>query len=252
MRSLLAAALLLLAGCSAELSAGLTERQADEIVLALDEASIAADKERERGGATYRVTVDREAIPAALGVLRERGLPREPTPGLEALLDGPGLIESANAERARYAAAIGGELARSLETMEGIRRARVHLALGPEVGAPLDEPPPPSSASVLLSVERGASIDEGAVRALISGAVPRLDAERVTVVQSEVAARAPADPGLTRVGPFAVRRADAPVLKAVLAGSFALNLALVLLIVALVRSRRSRPVSPRVTPTPET
>ncbi|MCB9596180.1 MAG: secretion protein [Sandaracinaceae bacterium] len=237
-RTICVGSLLCLLGCQAELSADLDEAQADAIVVALDAADIGAERERQepsREPARYRVLVPRADMPAALAVMRDLDLPREREPGWASLFEGSSLVPSAAEERARQAAALGGELGRSLEAMDGVERARVHVALPDSRTRPLDADATPAHASVLLTVRAGATVDEGAVRALVAGAVDGLSAPDVTVVTS--AARAPAQraSNLTWVGPIAVSRGSAVALKALLGGSLALNL---LLAVALVLSRR--------------
>ncbi len=231
-------------GCEAELARDLSATQADEIVLALDEASILATREPARPPGSFRVTVARGEVVGALRVLRERGLPREPVAGLEELRAGGGLIERPEAERARYAAALAGELTRSLEAIDGVERARVHLALAPPSGAPLDAPVPPSRASVLLQERGRAAIDDDAIRALVAGAVPDLPAGAVSVVRSPLADAAPPERAFAPVGPFAVRRDDATPMRLVLAASFALNLLLAVAIVAVLRRRARQPAPP--------
>ncbi|MBX3272141.1 MAG: secretion protein [Sandaracinaceae bacterium] len=229
---------LVLLGCQAELSAGLDEEQADAIVIALDEAGIGAERERtdpSREPPRYRVMVARSEVPAALAVLRAHELPREREPGWASLFERSSLVPSAGEERARHAAALGGELARSLEELDGVARARVHLAL-PDTGARrLDGDAPQARASVLLTMRPGASADADAARALVAGAVDGLAAERVSVVITPARDAAPREPQLAWVGPIAVSRGTAALLKALLGGSLALNL---LLAAALVLSRR--------------
>ena len=231
----------LCAGCEAELSSGLGESQADEIVLALDAAGIGAKKARERGSsnvATYRVTVEQEELTGALAVLHEAGLPRQREPGFAELFGEPGLVPSAAEERARYASAVAGELARSLESMDGVWRARVHVAT-PESNGPLDDAPAHARASVLITHTAGTSVDEAAVQRLVSGAVDGLAPADVAVVLSRAPSPARHEPQLAHVGPFAVSRGSALALKAAFAATFALNL---ILAAALVWSRR-RPSS---------
>lgn len=227
-----------LVGCQAELSAGLDEAQADAVVVALDGAGIGAEREREepaRDPAHYRVMVPRADLPAALAVLHEQGLPREREPGWESLFDGAGLVPSAHEEQARQAAALGGELGRSIEAMDGVERARVHVALPDPTHRPLDADAAPVRASVLVAHRPGARVDEAAVRSLVAGAVQGLAPEDVAVVLSETSAPPSRPPNLVWVGPVAVSRGTAGVLKALLGGSLALHL---ILAVALVLSRR--------------
>lgn len=230
----------LCAACEAELSSGLAEEQADEIVLALDAAGIGAKKAREPGGSSqtrYRVTVEREELTGALAVLHEAGLPRAHEPGFAELFGEPGLVPSASEERARYASAVAGELARSLESMDGVWRARVHVAT-PEASGPLDDGPGHARASVLITHRAGAAVDEAAARRLVAGAVDGLSPDDVAVVLSRAPSPTRPEPTLAQVGPFSVSRGSAPALKAAFAGAFALNL---ILAAALVWSRRRAP-----------
>ncbi|MEQ9076862.1 MAG: hypothetical protein RLP09_23590 [Sandaracinaceae bacterium] len=230
-------AAMLAVGCEAELATDLSDVQADEIVLALDGEGIGADKARSEatGGARYRVVVAHGDVPAALAVLRDHDLPRPEAPGFAEMFSDGSLVPSAAEERARYAAAIAGELSRSLEAMAGVRRARVHVAM-PEAGSrTLDEGPARARASVLLLHNPGVEPDADAVRALVAGGVQELAIEDVAVVASPARARSGEAARLSRIGPIAVSRGTAGVLKAVLAASFALNL---LLVLALVWIRR--------------
>ncbi len=246
------------AGCTTELASDLDERQADEIVLALDEAGIGARKERANGvDGSFSVSVIREDLAPALGVLHDRELPREAPVGMESLLADRGLVPSASDEQARRAAATAGELSRSLESIGGVERARVHLAL-PEPGSRLlDDAPAPARASVLLEVASiddtaidDTAIDDTAVRALVSGAVNELAPGDVAVVRIPARGAARSEPRLVTIGPIAVTRGSADLLKALLAGSFALNLVLAALVV-LAKARRREPARAPDTGAPE-
>lgn len=236
MRPIVLAALLL-AGCEAELASALDEAQADEVVLALEEAGIGARKEA--GGVAeegrFRVIVSHEDVAAGLAVLRDEELPRERAPGFRELFAERGLVPSAAEERARHASAMAGELARSLETMDGVTRARVHIAL-PEGGL-LDATPAGARASVLIERRPGARVDEGAVRALVAGAVQGLATDDVAVVATERRRAASRERHLVMIGPIAVTQGSATALKVVLTASFTTNLILVVVTV-LARARR--------------
>lgn len=240
--SLLVTGPLCLLGCRAELASDLDEAQAAAVVLALDEAGIGAAKEPGSGAdqGRFRVSVAQADVPAGLAVLRDRDLPREPAPGLAELFAERGLVPSPSEERARHAAAMAGELARSLESFEGVARARLHLALPDSGGRLLDAAAARPSASVLLVHRPGTQVDDAAVRALVAGAVPELAEEDVAVVRTELSSPPPRDPDLVHLGPIAVTRSSATTLKAVLAASFASNL---ILVAALVLSRARRRAS---------
>src|SRR5262245_25168970 len=103
--------------CKATLRGGLSEDEANQIALALDRAQIAASKIGAQGtGARPRFAVQVAAsdVASALQVLERDRLPRPEPAGFSELYAEPGLLATPHEERARWAAAIAGELARSL------------------------------------------------------------------------------------------------------------------------------------------
>jgi len=238
----LAAVALLLAGCNASVQSQLSEAQANQIVVALDAAAIAAHKVAGPNAEahSYRVEVASGDLNAALRVLQQQDLPAPEPVGIELMLEPRGLIATPEEERARLSAATAAELARSIERIEGVLSARVHLVL-PGAGRPLDAAPAPPQAAVLLVHRTGApAIDQGAVRRLIAAAVSGLEPNAVTVVQTESRAKVAAGAASTaRVGPFSVRRESAPLLKGVLVVALLLNLALASALIWTVRRKRA-------------
>jgi flagellar M-ring protein FliF len=76
-----------------------------------------------------------------------------------------------------------GELAKSIEALEEVRSARVHLAAPSEALFVEDDRPP--TASVVLTLEPGAILSDRQVQGilnLVAGAVPKLDTEHVSIV----------------------------------------------------------------------
>ncbi|MFK7987814.1 MAG: hypothetical protein AB8I08_17485 [Sandaracinaceae bacterium] len=222
-----------LCGCRTEVARDLSASDAEEVMLALDEAGIAAAREPSPTGGPERfdVWVERDALVPAMARLREDDLPRPARPGLDATSGA--LLPSVAEETRRTDAAVAEELRRSIEQLAGVHRARVHVArdLSPR---PLDEAALPPRASVLL-LSRGEEPDQDAVRALVVGAVHGLRAENVAVVVEAGPERAPRSPAQVFVGPIAVSRASAGPLRGALATALALNL---LLAGALVVQRR--------------
>jgi type III secretion protein J len=107
------------------------------------------------------------------------------------------VVPTASEERALYLHALCGELARSVEAIDGVVEARVHLAPAPP--DPLrSDPPPPARASVLVKILPGARAriepQEAGIRALVAGAVAGLDPATVAVVVSEAGTAATAPP----------------------------------------------------------
>lgn len=247
------AALVALAACAQPLEAGLEEEDANAILVALHDRGIGAQKEPEAGAETYAVRVAGDDLARGLDVLRAEGLPRRAPEGLREVFGEGGLVPTATEERARYVAALGGELARSLEAIDGVLEARVHLALPERRLLAVGDAKPRPRASVLLR-HRGpdAPYDPADVRALVAGAVEDLDADDVAVVG--VATAPPPEPtegGLVNIGPVTVTRSTAGALKAVLAGSLALNVVFALLMGwALSRRRRQSPEDEAPPPAP--
>jgi type III secretion protein J len=189
-RSILLLALLALGGCGREeVVHGLEESQANEVVVALGERGVAAEKVRDEGpDGGFNVAVPSHAAGDAQRVLADRGLPRPRPPGFSEVFGKGSMVPTATEERALYLHALAGELARSVEAIDGVLAARVHLA----VAAP--EPfravsPPPARAAVLVKTRPGARervepLAPG-IQALVAGAVSGLDAAAVSVVVAE-------------------------------------------------------------------
>jgi len=237
----------LLGGCQSTIESGLTESDANRALVALDQHGIHGTKETDPGAgeeATYSVLVGPDEVAAALAVLRAEDLPSRTEPGIQEVFGAGSLVPTATEERARLAAALGGELARSVESIEGVLDARVHVALPDTAVLPLDAPPPRPRASVLVRY-RGEPPDERAVQRLVAGAVQGMDEGDVAVVQVRAPEAAVARTHVTRVLGISVASGSAFRLRALLGGLLgALSLLTVLLVVVFVRARRAREATP--------
>lgn len=188
---LLAAAL---AGClKQEVQSGLTEQEAQEVIVVLKQHGLDADRQMVAKGkelATWTVAVrgGNQNLVAAWRVLQENGLPRQRVKGLDDVFGTPGLIPTAGEEKAKLLVGLSGEMSRTLKTVAGVVDARVHVVL-PE-NSPLLEKSQwsPTTAAVLLRY-RGAQppLKEADVKALISKGIEGLTAEQVAVVFLRVA-----------------------------------------------------------------
>lgn len=243
-------ALALLLGCEATVEEGLTEESANAIVVALHDAEIGAHKEPSAGDeGLFRVIVPADDVGDALNTLRAEGLPRREQTGFEEVFGEGGLVPTATEERARYVSALGGELARSIESIEGVLESRVHIALPDTRRVSLDDTPPTARASVLMKY-RGESqpVSDDALKALIVGAVQSMATEDVSVVAVRVQPPvASSGSRLVSVGPFSVSRGSATGLKLALGGLLLLNVLLAAFVV-LLRLRRPKTLAqPEVT-----
>lgn len=114
--------------------------------------------------------------------LAQQGLPKGGAVGFE-LLDGEKFGISQFSEQVNYQRALEGELARTIETLGPVKRARVHLAM-PKPSLFVREQKSPS-ASVTVNLEPGRALDEGQISAvthLVSSAVAGLPPGNVTLV----------------------------------------------------------------------
>lgn len=157
----------------------LEERDAGQVVAALEKAAIP----HRLDAATGALRVPSTAVHEARMKLAAQGLPKGSGSGLEMLSQDPGFGVSRFMENARYQHAVEGELARTIGAMDGVQQVRVHLAI-PERSVFVRDRDKPT-ASVMLQLYRGRTMDDGQVAAivhLVSSSVPDLAAARVTVV----------------------------------------------------------------------
>lgn len=235
---MLALACFAFSACDAVVRSGMSEHEADALLLMLDDHAIAASKERARGRGGYEVHVARAELTSALRIARAGGALQPQQPAFADLYAEPALVPTPEEERIRQAEATAGELARSVKALPGVLHARVHLT-PPQLRAALDAPHGAFRASLLVQRRAGApAIDEAALRALLAGAVTQLPADNVLIVQTELAS--PRSVEHARVGPFTIAKRDAPLLRATLATALALNALLAILLVAVVARRRAR------------
>jgi type III secretion protein J len=172
-----------------EILHGIDEPQANQVVVALSDAGISAATRRDEGTeSSWRIEVPRGDGMAAQRVLAERGLPRKSQPGFAEVFGKGSIVPTPSEERALYLHALSGELARTIEAIEGVVEARVHLALAPQDPA-RPEPVPPARAAVLVKAGPGwrarlLPLSPG-IQSLVAGAVAGLDAAAVSVVFPE-------------------------------------------------------------------
>jgi len=145
--------------------------------------------ELDKRGVPYRLSDGGSAllVPAAqMHSLRlqlaEQGLPQAGNVGFE-LMDKQAFGVSQFAEHLNFQRGLEGELARSIESLGPVAKARVHLAMAKQSIFVRDRQP--ASASVVLTLHPGRSLGEGQVDAIVhmvGSSVPELAAEAVTVV----------------------------------------------------------------------
>lgn len=132
------------------------------------------------GGAAILVPEDR--VHDARLKLASQGLPRGGTVGYE-LLENQKFGVTQFQERLNFQRGLEGELARSIQSLAAVQAARVHLALPVQNGFLREQQKP--SASVLLSLYPGRTLDRGQVAGivhLVASSVPELAPKQVSVI----------------------------------------------------------------------
>lgn len=125
---------------------------------------------------------DNEIAPARMA-LAQAGLPPEGNAGWELFDQSSGLGMNSFLQQINRLRALEGELARSIETIRNVEKARVHLVLPDR--ETFSQERPDASASVVIHARRTAPLDRSqalAIRSLVAAAVPRLSPDHVTIL----------------------------------------------------------------------
>jgi type III secretion protein J len=243
--------------CSTPIQHGLDEPAANEVVAALERGGIAAEKLRDEaaGPSAFIVRVEQGDAVRALELLRAAGLPRGHRNGFAEVYAQPSLVPTATEERARYVEALSGEIQRTLESVDGVVAARVHLVLAEQ--DPLAEdgkPRVPAQAAVLLKARPGQPpIKDVEVQKLVAGSVPGLAPAAVAVVILPGAAEPSVErPPYVELGPFRVASSSRPLALVAIALVLAVLALLSLLLLYMARrlsaAQRALARAPRTQP----
>ncbi len=101
------------------------------------------------------------------------------------LLDKNNFGQTQGQERMKIQRAIEGELTTTIQALDSVKAARVHLALPPQNGFFREQQKP--SASVVLTLHPGRTLDRNQIAGIVrvvSGSIPELNAKAVSVVDS--------------------------------------------------------------------
>lgn len=180
----LLASLFLLSACQTEIYTNLSEREANEMLAALMESGIDAEKSS-IGEENFAVAVANEDVREALAILNDQGLPQSNRQSIGQVFAKSGIVSSPFEERVRYIYALGEEVAQTLQQIDGVLVARVHVVMpeAPELG----QEAKPSSAAVFIKQKVGYDLDflVPQIRRLVANSIEGVKYEEVSVVLVE-------------------------------------------------------------------
>jgi|GEM_PF-3831886 len=202
-KSLLLALPLLFAltACQTALYTGLSERDAMQMVAILLQHGISASRIIAKDG-TSTVEVSGSHVAEAVTTLQSAHYPRNAYSDMGKVFEHQGLIATPDAERAKLYFGIAQELEHTLNDIDGVVDARVHIA--PAINDPVTGEDSPATAAVVLRYDSGAAM-EGLlpkIKLLVANAVQDLTYEHVSVILLPVPHTAPPSLPASSSGPL--------------------------------------------------
>lgn len=153
-------------------------KEAGSITTALDQAGV----KYEVKGDGSTIMVPRDKVASTRLLLSSKGLPTSGSVGYEIFDEASALGQTDFVQQLNRQRALEGELARTIQSLDGVTSARVHLVL-PKRQLFEEEAEQPSAGVTIGVGGRAPSSDQvQAIQNLVSSAVPNLKPGRVTVV----------------------------------------------------------------------
>jgi type III secretion protein J len=219
-----------LAGCSMKsLYEGLDERDTNEIIVLLDANGIKCEKLKvaEQRKTSFTILVKAKDLEKARKLLVENNLPRPKGAGLGELFKENELIPTETAEKAKFLAAIQGEIEETIGRIDGVVDVRAHINT-PEKNFFSEDKTKKPTASILVKYipdERGEPpFEKKEIANLVANAVEGLDINDVSIILSAVRQRqafVPVDPktglpqGVVSFGPLKIAQESKGAFKAI-------------------------------------
>lgn len=130
------------------------------------------------------IAVPRSMIHTARMELAKEGLPGEGVVGFETF-DNFSFGTSSYVQRIQYIRAVQGELTRSIQRINAVKRSRVHISVPPKKTFLEDQEPP--KASVVLELHPGKTLSKAEIKSIshvVASAVERLEHKHVTIIDT--------------------------------------------------------------------
>src|SRR5689334_17537397 len=167
-------------------------KEAGSITQALDQAQV----KYEVKGDGSTIMVPRDQVATSRLMLSGKGLPTSGSVGYEIFDSAPALGQTDFVQNLNRQRALEGELARTIQSLDGVTSARVHLVL-PKRQLFEDEAEQPSAAVNIGVGGREPNAEQvRAIQNLVAGAVPNLKPDRVTVVDQHAKALSGGETGM--------------------------------------------------------
>jgi len=225
---------LCVAGCSEDVIHDLTELQANKVVLELNAQGVEAAKKKR--GSKWDISVDSDDAKRAISIL-------EHSPELRRTLKPSsdknfGPIPGKAERQLLREEQISSELAHSIEKLDGVREARVHLHLPEESDTTASK-----TGSALVVLSEGATVRTEEVQAILSGGsgIKSHDIAVIFVNQKEATSTNELqEPNLTTSSPQLVKTEPTKfnTLALIFGGAFVVSVILLIVVTRVVRRRR--------------
>ncbi|NGX33824.1 MAG: Nodulation protein NolT [Candidatus Anoxychlamydiales bacterium] len=186
-----------LTGCekNQSISSGMSERQANEIIVFLSSKGIAAQKVQAAVAAgagatatvTYDIYVDKNKSVEAMAILTENGLPRIQGTNLLELFAQQGLMTTDKEETIKYQAGLEVELENTIRKIDGIIDADVKISFPVTTSTGLTETETAKLKSAVYVKHQGIFDDpnqhlESKIKRLVSSSIDNLSFDDVNVI----------------------------------------------------------------------
>jgi type III secretion system YscJ/HrcJ family lipoprotein len=161
------------------------ENEANLMTATLMKENVPVERIGNKDGTYNIIITDNSEFSRAISILSMRGLPKAKFESLCTIFKGDGMVSTPVEQKARYTCAKSQELSGSLNELDGVSAARVHLVLAET--DPISRKVKPASASIMIKYKAGMDVDAlvPRIKQLVSYGVEELPYQNVSVMLSE-------------------------------------------------------------------